>query len=275
MGKVDDVLGDEMKALENVESMRAANIGDPVVIRVDGASFSKFTQKLVKPFDERLAEAMSAAAKVVVEDFHCRVGYTQSDEMSFILWHPEQELPFGGRMQKLASRFAAKATAAFLLKAVELFPEAVARQVPEFDGRAWVVPTPDYAAKAILWRELDARKNAVSQAARSLFSANELQGKSSFQMKEMMAEKGVRFLDYPEQFRRGAFLRRVVTDRMLTPEELARIPEGRRPTGPVKRSAVVEVKLPNLVHVENLTDVLIHGETPLVADRRFAGAVTP
>lgn len=275
MGKVDDVLGNEMKAFENVESMRAANIGEPVVIRVDGSSFSKFTRNMQRPFDPRMSYAMAEAAKTIVDDFHCRIGYTQSDEMSFLLWHPEQELPHGGRLQKLASRFAAKATAAFLLKALELFPEAVKKQVPEFDGRAMVFPNLDLAAKAIAWRELDARKNAVSMAARALFSANQMNGKSSRDMKAMMLEKGVNFNEYPEYFRRGVYLRRTTIERLLSPEELARIPEEHRPTGLVKRSSVGEVTLPNLVSVANLTDVLVHGAEPIVEDRRFAAAVTP
>jgi len=273
MPKYDDTLGDAIKAIEDAESMRSAETGQPIVVRVDGVAFSKFTKGMARPFDLDMSEAMVSAASAVVRDFHCRIGYTQSDEMSFILWHPTNELPHSGRLQKLASRFAAKATAAFLLEALERFPDRVRKQVPEFDGRATAFPSVDLAAKAILWRELDARKNSVSMAARAHFSANQLHGKSSAEMRAMLLSKGVDFREYPERFRRGVFLRRVIEERMLTDEELARIPEKHRPQGPVTRSRVAQVSLPPLHLVENLAEVLFEGAEPAVETRRFADAV--
>lgn len=273
MAKYDDMLGDEIKAFEGVESSRASGIGLPVVVRVDGASFSKFTRNFDRPFDVKIADAMASAARTVVNDFHCRIAYTQSDEISFLLWHPETELPFGGRMQKLASRFAAKTTAAFLLKGLELFPDAITRQVPEFDGRATVYPTLEIAAKAILWREIDARRNSVSMAASTHVPAGSLHGKSSSDMLSMMLDKGVDFYGYPERFRRGAFFRRVTVERMLDEHEMAAILEQFRPKGPVKRSKVVEVSLPALSSIDNLADVLFQGAVPEVTQRRFANAV--
>lgn len=274
MGKVDDVLGDEIKAYEKLNSDRAANIGEPIVVRVDGASFSKFTRHAVKPFDVRISEAMIHATKSTVEEFNCRIGYTQSDEISFLLYSPDQELPCSARYEKLASRFAAHVTAQFLMKGLELFPDLIGDRLPSFDGRAIAFPTLDLAAKAILWRELDARRNAVSMASRSVCSPNELSGRSSREQREMMSERGLEFDAFPEDFRRGAFVRRVKVMRELTAEELARIPEKHRPTGPVVRSSVEQIQLPNLSLIENLADVLVDGAEPVIAERKFALAVT-
>lgn len=273
MARYDDMLGDAIKEIESLESSRAAGAGQPVVVRVDGASFSSFTKGFERPFDSRIAAAMEAAAKAGVKDFHCRLAYTQSDEISFLLWCPEGELPFGGRLQKLASRLAAKATAAFLLKGLELFPEAIARKVPEFDGRATAFPSLDLAAKAVLWREIDARRNAVSMAARAVFPAKALHGRSSSDMRAMLAAEGIDWQSYPERFRRGAFFRRMTVERELTPEELSRIPEAHRPKGPVMRSTVAEVCLPALSSIGNLADVLFKGDEPQVVERPLATAV--
>jgi tRNA(His) 5'-end guanylyltransferase len=274
MSRVDDVLGDEIKAHEKLNSDRAANIGDPVVIRVDGASFSKFTRNASKPFDERISAAMVHATKSTVDEFNCRLGYTQSDEISFLLYSSDQELPLSGRYEKLASRFAAHVTAHFLKKGLELFPELIGERLPSFDGRAMSFPTLDLAAKAILWRELDARRNAVSMAARSVFSPNELSGRSSWEQRKMMSARGLEFDDFPETFRRGAFVRRVKVVRELTVEELSRIPEKHRPNGPVERSSIEQVTMPNLSLVDNLADVLVFNADPIVAERKFALAVT-
>lgn len=274
MGRVDDVLGDEIKAHEKLNSDRAASIGDPVVVRVDGASFSKFTRNALKPFDERISTAMIHAAKSAVDEFNCRIGYTQSDEISFLLYSPDQELPLSARYEKLASRFAAHVTAHFLMRGLELFPELISDRLPSFDGRAMSFPTLDLASKAILWRELDARRNAVSMASRSVFKPNELSGRSSREQREMMASRGLDFDDFPETFRRGAFVRRVKVLRDLTAEELVRIPEKHRPTGPVERSSIEQVQLPNLSLIDNLADVLVFDADPIVLERKFALAVT-
>jgi len=59
----------------------------------------------------------------------------------------------------------------------------------------------------------------------------------------MWKEKGVNFNDYPAFFKRGTFARRVKEERMLTEEQLAKIPVDRRPTGPVVRSFVDTVDI--------------------------------
>lgn len=274
MGRVNDVLGDEIKEYEAQNSGRAGAIGQPVVVRVDGASFSKFTKDAKKPFDERISAAMIYATKATVDEFNCRLGYTQSDEISFLLYSPDQELPFGGRFEKLASRLAAVVSVHFLKKGLDLFPELVRARLPSFDGRAILFPSLDLASKAILWREIDARRNAVSMAARSVFGPNELSGRSSQEQREMMTSKGVDFYAFPEDFRRGAFVRRVKVLRDLTSAELSRIPEKHRPTGPVERSSVEQINLPNLSLIDNLADVLVNGAEPIVVERRFALSVT-
>ena len=49
-------------------------------------------------------------------------------------------------------------------------------------------------------------------------------------MLEMLAEIGVDFDVFPDAFRRGSFVRRYAVERMLSAEELERIPEKHRPT---------------------------------------------
>lgn len=272
-----DVLGDELKYLENLESGRAGQIGEPVVVRVDGVSFSKFTKGFDRPFDARIAEAMDEACLAVVERLHPVIGYTQSDELTFIFWNPEFEVPYGGRLQKIASVCAAIVTGAFLKAAQRLFPERVQDITPVFDGRANALDM-TMAAKNLEWRELDARRNAVSMAAHAVLGANALHGKSPADMKEMLAEQGVDYRAYPERFKRGAFFRRRKMLLERTPEELARIPEAFRAQAAAAKERVVTVRLegvPPLSLVENLEGFVFHDEVPYAPERPFAAAVTP
>lgn len=284
MTHYDDMLGDEQKRYEAAESFRKAAIGEPVILRVDGKSFSKFTGQrddgngtiFDKPFDARIAEAMDAATIAVVDEMKCVLGYTQSDEATFLLWDDENPVEYDGRYQKLASTAASIFTDVFKDVARELFPDALVRGKARFDGRANGLPSLDMAARNFDWRERDARRSAVSMAAHSLFAQRALDGKSTQDRKEMLAEIGIDFdTHYPERFRRGAFFRRLKYLRELTPEELARIPEGRRPTGPVIRSSVRLVEnVPPLALVENLVEFVFFNQPPVVAELPFAASVT-
>jgi tRNA(His) guanylyltransferase len=239
-------LGDRMKAYETPSTTRVAFKGQPLVVRLDGKSFHTYTKGLKRPYDERLSNLMVETMAELVDRFNANVGYVQSDEITLVwLTTPDGtvELPFAGRFQKLESLLAGFTSAFFARKALEVFPEK-AHLVPYFDARAFIVPTVQEAYHAVLWRQQDCTKNAISMAAQSMFSHKELQGRSGPQMQEMMWKKfGVNFNDYPAFFKRGTFARRVKEERVLTEEQLAKIPEGRRPTGPVLRSFVDTVDI--------------------------------
>jgi tRNA(His) 5'-end guanylyltransferase len=287
MPRYDDMLGDEQKHYEAVESFRKAAIGEPVIIRVDGVTFSTFTGQRIdidgvptrivdKPYDDRIAAAMDAGTIAVVEEMKAIIGYTQSDEATFILWDPEQPVECDGRFQMLATRAAAIFTDAFNVVARELIPDAFERGRARFDGRSHGLPTLELAARNIDWRERDARRCAVSMAAHNVFKQKDLDGKSQEDRKEMLAAVGIDFdSEYPERFRRGAFFRRMKYERYLTPEELARIPVERRPTGPVMRSSVRMMEdVPPLVLIDNLVDFVFFKEDPIVLDAPFAASVS-
>jgi tRNA(His) guanylyltransferase len=248
-----DGLGDYLKGLEGIETGRRGADGQAVYIRIDGNRFSKFTRGMQRPFDPRMSAAMIDTAKGMVTEFGAALGYTQSDEISLVLWEPKagSELAHGGKFQKLASRTASKATHLFYKAALARgLAEFVDRQFPEFDARAFAVSLED-AAKAIYWREIDARKNAIQMAASQHFSPKALHKKHGDDQLAMLREVGVDFDAYPTFFRRGTLIKRVNVCREMTPEEMARIPVQYRPTGPIDRTDVVEVPMPELRGVED------------------------
>jgi tRNA(His) guanylyltransferase len=239
-------LGDRMKLYEQPSIARQAFKGQPLIARLDGKSFHTFTKGLKRPFDERLTMMMVNTMRALVDRFGCRIGYTQSDEIT-LAWYetPDSttDYPYNGRFQKLDSLLAAFATAHFNLHLPTFLPEK-AHMLPTFDCRSFVVPTLQEAYHAFLWRQQDATKNAISMAAQSLFSHKRLQGLHGPQMQELMwKEKGVNFNEYPPAFKRGTFARRTKEARVLTAEQLAEIPEKYRPTGPVIRSFVDQLDI--------------------------------
>jgi tRNA(His) 5'-end guanylyltransferase len=254
-----DTLGDYLKALEGVETGRRGQSGEAVYIRIDGNRFSKFTKGMERPFDPRMSAAMIETTKGLVTEFGAALGYTQSDEISLVLWEdaPQSELAHGGKFQKLASRTASKATHLFYKAARAAgLVEFIDRQFPEFDARAFALSKED-AGKAIYWREMDARKNAVQMTARCHFSAKALHQKHMDDQLAMLASVGVDFDALPSFFRRGTLIKRVTTVREMTEQELARIPEQYRPVGPIERTDVVEVPMPDLRGADDKSALLL------------------
>lgn len=265
-----DAFGDRMKAYEAQEAERRFIPLLPVYARIDGRSFSRFTHGMGRPYDLRLACAMIETTKHLIAETHARIGYTQSDEINLV-WLQERydsEMFFGGKICKMTSILASMASAFFnqrCLRDGEL-QGAAAKHVPHFDCRVFQLPNLTEAANVFLWREKDATKNAISMAARSFCSHRALDGKNGAEMQEMIFQKGRNFNDYPAFFKRGTFVRRIVTERQFTDAEYERIPEKHRPPREqiVTRSAVVELQMPVFTTVTNREAVIFDGAEPVI-----------
>lgn len=243
--KVKDSLGDLLKEQERLEAVRKADPFLPLMARIDGKCFSKFTKGLERPFDIRFVNLMVATTKYLVEESEALLGYCQSDEIS-LFWnnnkaeHSNREYWFGGKFQKLTSVLASTASSYFTANLPEFLPEKVG-QYPVFDARVWNVPDMEHVYKNFLWRWKDAQKNSVSMYARHFFSHTKLQGKTSREMKEMLYSYGKPWDDLPEFFREGTYVRR---DKIMvdpSDESLKEIPEKYRPLEPVIRTVVRQV----------------------------------
>jgi len=79
-----ETLGDRMKQYEaRYESY--VPYDNYIVVRIDGAGFSKYTKGFNKPFDCELSNAFIEATKVLVSKYGAVSGYTQSDEITIII----------------------------------------------------------------------------------------------------------------------------------------------------------------------------------------------
>lgn len=257
--KENDAFGQRMKLLEAVFDKQLRAYGE-VCVRIDGRAFSTFTRGLEKPFDERITSAMVDTTKYLVAKIQAAIGYTQSDEISLVLGN---KIPFDGRIQKMCSVLAGMATAKFMLS----LPSDLQSRLPHFDCRVFEVPTRDEAANVILWRAMDAKKNAIQSVAQANFSHKQLQNKDQKAMLEMLKGKGIDFENaYPANLRLGTFIRKRNIQRLLTDRELERIPEKHRPTGPVVRSEYVAIDMPQFNLVKNRVEVIFDGADPAVEE---------
>lgn len=253
---MEDSLGDRLKAIEQAEAGRRAEVGKPIMVRLDGRHFSAFTRGLQRPYDVRMSKLMLDTTRHLVEETQALIGYTQSDEISLVYFaKDDSEYLFNGKYQKLTSTLAAMASVYFNSKLAEAIPEK-AGQLPTFDARVWQVENLREAYLNLLWRQDDASRNSISMAAQARYSHRKLQGVGSDEKKQWLRDIGDPWEAHPKFFKYGVFVKRVVREMHLTPEMLAKIPEAHRPTGPVARTFVENIEVGPLREYENPQDFL-------------------
>lgn len=216
----------------------------PVIIRVDGKNFSRFTKGLEKPYCQQLAKVFLEVTKALVEQTNATVGYTQSDEISLILYSDQhsKQIFFDGRKDKIVSVISSLTTTLFNKFRAIYLPEFKPYTLSLFDCRANTYPNTTEAYNYLLWRELDATKNALYNAASQYASHKELQNKKVAYKHEVLYKHGINFNDYPTYFKRGSYFKRVRVEKPK--EKLLFIPEQYMPEGPVYRNEVQLLDLP-------------------------------
>lgn len=256
-----DKLGDRCKLYEAATGTTMVP-GMPLLARLDGRAFHTFTRGMERPFDEDLVECMVQTTVHLVRSFHARVGYTQSDEITLI-WEPETDVPFGGRVQKLASVLAGAASSFFMGQVMAHFPDR-AQMAPHFDCRVWQVPTRDLAVDVLVWREADAVRNSLSALAQSRFSARQLHGRGAAEQHEMLHQVGVNWNDLPDRLKRGTYVAPRTVERPLSDEAPASLSRhGREVPDVVSRTVVGPVEMPPIRRVANVADVVFERAEPV------------
>lgn len=177
-----------------------------IVVRVDGRSFSRLTERLVdKPFDARFHEWMVDAAKGLLETLHGIYAYTESDEISVLL--PRDSDLFDREVEKLVSIAAARASASFSL---------ACKEVVEFDARLWIGSREREVVDYFRWRQSDATRCALNgwcywtlrSEGKSASEATRHLEKASVSAKnELLFERGINFNAIPAWQRRGTGVR--------------------------------------------------------------------
>ena len=194
-------LADRMKTYEAIYEFHLPD-STPIILRLDGHGFSKFTAHFARPFDQRIHDAMVSTCSDLLSHFpSATLAYTQSDEITLVF--PSGIGSFNNRVQKIVSLAASFTSVRFnmhLSSAVLKSPEPTVKEgvlgMAYFDGRLFSVPSLEEALNCVLWRcRHDAVRNSVGAFARTMFNTKELHGKSTHEVLEMMKGRGVVFRD--------------------------------------------------------------------------------
>lgn len=221
-----DLLGNRMKTYENIER-RYLTRRIPTLIRLDGKAFKSFTRGFQKPFDMILMQSMWDTAIFLCKNIAgCKIGYTQSDEISLLLTDYESiktDAWFDKNINKMISISASMATLAFnkafaekvseLVESFNVMSEETFKQLmlykkrintALFDSRVYNIPKEE-VCNAFIWRQQDATRNSIQMVGQANFPHKQLQKKSCNHVQEMLfQEKQINFNDFPAYQKRGA-----------------------------------------------------------------------
>lgn len=174
------------------------------VIRLDGRSFSKFTERMNKPFDVDFHDAMASVAQTVFKDFNGLYAYTESDEISILL--PKNMDLFDREVEKLVSVSAALAASALTTYYKGEYPPCA------FDSRIWIGPAEQDVVDYFRWRAADANRCALNsysywtlrkKGLSASRASKELEEKGVEFKNQLLLENGVTYNDVPGWQRRG------------------------------------------------------------------------
>jgi len=268
-----DEFGDRMKRYEGRWAELRTMPGLPVCIRLDGKNFSNLTKRMNRPYDERFQQCMIETCRELVRMSSAVIGYTQSDEISLILWDfgkPGTQIYFDGKVHKLTSVLASAAANVFRIELLKQFGEDAPKVHANFDCRVWDVPSLDEAVNTLVWRELDATKNSVSMLARCHFSHNELMNRGRADMMDMLMTKGINWNDCPAAFKRGTYLKKLEYQITSKDVDVTKLPLkhilNTNPESLIVRSEVFTLSIPPITKLEDRIETLIYGSGLLITE---------
>lgn len=263
-----ETLGDWCKWLEKNFSNETTIPTLPVIIRLDGNNFHNWTKGLNRPFDEKLTELMVETTKFLVKETNAVVGYTQSDEITLILYSNNRKSSIynDGKKQKILSKLTSKCVDFFNSKRKELLPNH--DKVAIFDCRIYQTPTLHDACVQLLWRENDATRNSILMLADSLFGHKKCFNKNTSELQDMMMlEKSVNWNDLPVKYKRGTYVKRITTSTPFTIDELKDLPLNhnahKNPNLIIQRSVIKEIEYPIFSKIKNKEDVIFNDSNPI------------
>ena len=186
----------------------------PVIISINGRSFSKLTSLIDKPFSNQFAECMYVALSKLVQEIDGTVfGYCSNDEITIVSrndQHNETTPWYDNNIQKISSVVSSIATLQFN-NSVSMTNLPISGD-PVFITNAFAVPSVYEAANVVILRQQQAIFKSINFAC--LYELINKYDKNT--IKEMlvgmtfddkvdllMDECGVNYNDYPLSFRRG------------------------------------------------------------------------
>ena len=252
--KPNEKLGDRMKKYEAKMDIRILPY-ESFVLRLDGRSFSNFTKKFKKPFDDVFVKAMCKTMIDLVEKFEIQTGYTHSDEITlvfnsrcsreqfelFLLGQIDKSKIkihlFDGRIQKILTLLSSYCSVRFNYHLNELinpikdrydlgFVSLIKSYQQMFDAR--VLKFDEHNKYEILnhqiWRSIhDCERNAILTYAYTHFGPKHIMNKNCSEQIKMLEEKNIFWSkDIPMFIKHGIYCKKILVEKEIGENKVLR-----------------------------------------------------
>jgi tRNA(His) 5'-end guanylyltransferase len=208
-----DALGARMKAYFEDRAKTRLLRRVPVIIRLDGRSFSRFCKRFEKPFDKKLHDMLNNVMVYLCSKIQgAKFAERHSDEISIVVTDYDTlqtDAFFDYEVGKICSITAGLATSEFckqliIEQAVNNFDEdpkaflSMSEDWPVFDSRCFNLPESE-VVNYVYWRNLDCTRSSINMLGQSKFSHKEMQNKNCNQVQEMLFQQfGINWNDLPQ-----------------------------------------------------------------------------
>lgn len=201
-------LSENFKNLELKQTSARLTYKIPVIVRLDGRSFTSFTNKMgfKKPYCDVFNRIMNNITMYLCENSHqCVYATRHSDEISllFIDYNNENtDAFFAYKIQKMVSVLAGMASACLVKELIQEKYD-LENDVPHFDARAFNVGR-GMVVPYFIYRKRDAEKNNISGWARKYYSHKQVNGlNSKDKISLLFDEQGINWEDVPNECKYG------------------------------------------------------------------------
>jgi len=183
----------------------------PLILRIDGRSFSNYTKKLKleKPFDSRLRDIFIEVSKDLLKEFSTKYIYTFSDEINILL----ETVPFNGRIEKIDSVFASFVAGSFM-KHLFMNADYFEVDLSELDNVSFdcrIITTANHIKDYFKWRQDEAWRNCLNSYAQFILNktydsdvtAQKLYKLNKNQVHDLLFQNGINIAHVPTWQKRG------------------------------------------------------------------------
>lgn len=192
----------------------------PLIVRLDGRSFSNFTKKLklIKPFDERLKDIFINVSQDLMNEFQPKRIYTFSDEINIHF----ENIIYNGRIEKIDSVLSSFASASFMKHLIlnkDSFELDIEKLKPvSFDCR--IIQT-CHVKEYFRWRQDEAWRNCLNGYAQFMLSkqyspeitAKKLYKLNKSEINELLYENGININEVPTWHKRGICVYKIISEK--------------------------------------------------------------
>jgi tRNA(His) guanylyltransferase len=187
----------------------------PVIIKIDGRSFTRVTHNTSKPFCQRTMSLLNHAMVALAKQIDGVVfGYQYSDKIILVLRNdrsPDETPWFSNNTQKMSTSAASIATYEFMTQMWGMDNPPNLDGAVTFSAHAFGVPSIKEAINYLLYRQFRCIQNAVDEAVRSVLwnrygnqTYSILEDKGMNDRKQILDEAGFEFDSLPNAFRHGS-----------------------------------------------------------------------